>query len=164
MLFTLNSALYRKYRSRQSLVTGNLTINWFFLLKRKLKSNWSSHISLIISKLMEDLPWKVYTLSLKIHISLEKMKGIFNSKNLLLRTNDNSKNITDLEKSTHDGGPDKSTTNQSIYPSIRLPLSFLILHWLAHFIQNTHVHSTHINPPKARYMLFSQHGKHICRI
>ncbi len=46
---------------------------------------------------MEDLPWKVYTLSPKIHISLEKMKGIFNSRSLLLRTIGNSKNMTDLE-------------------------------------------------------------------
>ncbi len=46
---------------------------------------------------MEDLPWKVYMLSPKIHISLEKMKGIFNSSSLLLRTIGKSKNMTDLE-------------------------------------------------------------------
>ncbi len=111
---------------------------------------------------MEDLPWKVYTLSPKIHISLEKMKEIFNSRSLLLHTIGNSKNMTDLENQHMKEDQIKAQSiNLSLLPSDFLYHFLFCTDWP---ILTSHVHSAHINPPKARYMLFSQHAKHICRI
>lgn len=91
---------------------------------------------------MEDLPWKVYTLSPKNHISLEKMKGILNSRSLLLRTIGKSKNMTDLENQHMKEDQIKAQSiNLSLLLSNFLYHFLICTDWLVH---TSHVHSAHI--------------------
>lgn len=160
-IYTL-SASYRKYSSRQSLVTGKFTINWYLKKEAEITLKQAYVINNLKAHGRSALKG-LYAISKKSYLFGENERD-FEFQKLTLAHYWKEQEHDWSGKSTHEGGPDKGTINQSISPSIQLPLSFLNLHWLA----RTHITCTlsthHRNPPKARYMLFSQHAKHICRI